>query len=112
MTEHAFLDAMGTIVGNHNGKRLLYYALAVRHPLVGNPPIAVAEMVTNDHSALNIRGFLEKFKRDGGKVFNGKELIPRRITTDYSKAIILAVLREFSNESLLLFCNKSLSFAA
>jgi hypothetical protein len=50
----------------------LYYALAVRHPLVGNPPIPVAEMVTNDHSALNIRGFLEKVKRDGGKVFNGK----------------------------------------
>ena len=33
-------------------------------------------MVTNDHSALNIHGFLEKFKRDDEKVFNGKHIIP------------------------------------
>ena len=47
----AYLDATGTIVGNYNGKRSLYYALAVRHPTIGNPPIPVAEMITNDHSA-------------------------------------------------------------
>ena len=75
--------------------------------MVGNPPIPVAEMITNDHSALNIRGFLEKFKRDDGKVFSGKDVIPRQITTDYSKAIILAVLREFNNESLLLFFTRA-----
>ena len=103
----AYLDATGTIVGNHNGKRSLYYALAVHHPTVGNPPVPVAEMITNDHSAINIRGFLEKFKRDDGRVFNGKEVIPRQITTDYSKAIILAVLREFNNESLLLFFTRA-----
>ena len=102
----AYLDATGTIVGNYNGKRSLYYALAVRHPTIGNPPIPVAEMITNDHSAMNIRAFLEKFKRDDGKVF-GKDVIPRQVTTDYSKAIILAILREFNNESLLLFFNRA-----
>ena len=63
----AYLDATGTIVGNFNGKRLLYYALAVLYPTVGNSPIPVAEMITNDHSALNIRRFIEKFKRNDRK---------------------------------------------
>mgnify|MGYP002803810279 CR=1 FL=1 len=103
----AYLDATGTIVANYNGKRSLYYALAVRHPTVGNPPIPVAEMVTNDHSALKIRGFLEKLKRDDGKVFHGKDVTPHQITTDYSKAIILAVLREFNNESLTSFFTRA-----
>ncbi|XP_028396774.1 uncharacterized protein LOC114520652 [Dendronephthya gigantea] len=57
LNDVAYLDATGTIVGDYNGKRSLYYALAVRHPIVGNPPMPVAEMVTNDHSALNIRAF-------------------------------------------------------
>ncbi len=103
----AYLDATGTIVGSYNGKRSLYYALAVHHPMVGNPPIPVAEMRMNNHSALNIREFLEKFKRDDRKVFSGKDVIPRQITTDYSKAIIFAVLREFNNESLLLFFTRA-----
>ena len=102
----AYLDATGTIVGNYDGKRSLYYALAVRHPTVCNPPIPVAEMITNNHSAMNIRGFLEKFKGDDAKVF-GRDVIPRQVTTDYSKAIILAILREFNNESLLLFLNRA-----
>ena len=102
----AYLDATGMIVGNYNGKRSLYYALAVRHPTIGNPPIPAAEMITNDHSAMNIRAFLEKFKRDEGKVF-GKDVIPRQVTTDYSKAIILAILQEFNNKSLLLFFNRA-----
>ena len=67
----------------------------------------VAEMVTNDHSALKIRAFLEKFKRDDGKVFNNKNVIPQQITTDYSKAIILAIIREFNNESLVMFLKRA-----
>ena len=30
----AYLDATGTIVGNYNGKRSLYYALVVQHPTI------------------------------------------------------------------------------
>ena len=96
----SYIDATGTIVRNHNDKRVLYYAVVLRHPVQGNPPLPVAEMVTNDHTAPNIRTFLERFKRNEAKIFNGRQAMPRQVNTDYSKAIILAVLREFNNESL------------
>ena len=47
-------------------------AVVLRHPTEGNPPLPIAEMVTSDHSAPNIRTFLERFKRDESKVFNGR----------------------------------------
>jgi hypothetical protein len=55
----AYLDATGTIVGDFMGKRVLYYAIVVRHPKESNPPMPVAEMVTNDHNAPSIRAFIE-----------------------------------------------------
>jgi hypothetical protein len=47
----AYLDATGTIVRDFMGKGVLYYAIVVRHPKERNPPMPVAEMITNDHSA-------------------------------------------------------------
>lgn len=96
----AYLDATGTIVRDFMGKRVLYYAIVVRHPKESNPPMPVAEMITNDHSAQSIRTFIERFRRDEGVIFKGKPQIPRQMNTDYSKAIILAALREFNGESL------------
>ena len=43
LNDVACLDATGTIVGDYNGERLLHYTLAVRDPIVGNPPMPVAE---------------------------------------------------------------------
>ena len=96
----AYLDATGTIVRDFMGKRVLYYATVVRHPKESNPPMPVAEMITNDHSAPSIRTFIERFRTDEGAIFKGKPQIPRQMNTDYSKAIILAALREFNGESL------------
>jgi hypothetical protein len=53
-------DATGSIVASSRGsaqwcdelgsKRLLYYAVVVQHPQKGQPPIAVAEMVSSSHT--------------------------------------------------------------
>ena len=96
----AYLDATGTIVRDFMGKRVLYYAIVVRHPKERNPPMPVAEMITNDHSAPSIRVFIERFRRDESKIFKGRQQIPLQMNTDYSKAIILAALKEFNCESL------------
>ena len=85
---------------DYDDKRVLYYALVVRHPKEGNPPLPVAEMITNDQSAYSIRTFLERFRRDESLVFKGNVTIPRQLNSDYSKAIILAVLKEFNAETL------------
>ena len=54
------------------GKRVLYYAIVVRHPKESNPTMPVAEMITNDHSAPSIHTFIEQFRRDEGVIFKGK----------------------------------------
>ena len=87
---------------------MLYYALVLRHPSEGNFPLPVAE-ITSDNSAPSIRAFVERFRRDESKLFNGKATMTRQVNTDYSRAITLAVLREF-NEPLEMFLNGSVTF--
>ena len=89
----SYLDATGTLVTDHGGKRVLYYALVIRHPVEGEPSLPVVEMVTNDQSAGNIRAFIKRFRRDESCLYNGQMSFPRQVNTDYSGAILLAVLK-------------------
>jgi hypothetical protein len=106
----SYIDATGTIVKDYDDKRVLYYALVVRHPKEGNPPLPVAEMITNDQSAYSIRTFLERFRRDESLVFKGNVTIPRQLNSDYSKAIILAVLKELTQKLSMLFLPEPLKY--
>ena len=99
----SYLDATGTLVANHGGKRVLYYALVIRHPAKGEPTFPVAEMVTSDQCAGNIRAYIERFRRDESRLYNGHISSPRQVNTDYSRAILLAVLKEFNNETIIDF---------
>jgi hypothetical protein len=65
------------------GKRVLYYAIVVRHPKERNPPMPVAEMITNDHSTPSIRIFIERFRRDESKIFKGRQQIPWQMFLKY-----------------------------
>ena len=96
----SYINATGTIIANYSGKRVLYYAFVVRHPCKGNPSVPVAEMITTDQRACNIRMFLGNFRRDECKTFTGQITSQRQLNCDYSRAILLAVLREFNNENL------------
>ena len=99
----SYPDATGTLIANHGGKRVLYYALVIRHPVEGEPSLPVAEMVTSDQSAGNIRAFIERFQRDESRLYSGHMSMPRQINTDYSRAILLAMLKEFNNETMVDF---------
>ena len=99
----SYFDATGTSIADHGGKCVLYYALVIRHPVEGEPPLPVAEMVTSDQSAGNIRTLIERFRRDKSRLYNDHMSGPRQINTDSSQAILLAVLKEFNNETMVNF---------
>ena len=90
----SYLDATGTIVANHSGKRVLYYGLVLRHPNEGDLSVPVAEMITNDHSSGNIRSFI---RRDESRIYNGRLTSPRQVNIDYSRTIqgVLKKLNRF-----------------
>ena len=69
----------------------------------GEPSLPVAEMVTSDQSAGNIRAFFERFRRDESRLYSAHMSMPRQINTDYSRAIQLAMLKEFNNETMVDF---------
>ena len=64
-------------------------------------------MVTSDQSAGNIRTFIERFRRDESRLYNCHMSGPRQISTDYSRAILLAVLKEFNNETMVNFFERA-----
>ena len=65
----SYLDATGTLIANHGGKRL------TSNPVEG----AVAEMVTSDQSAGNIRALIERFRRDESHLYSDHMSMPRQI---------------------------------
>ena len=69
-----FCDATGRVVSlpkdSCNKKpTLYYYALVVKHPILHKPPIAVAELITADHTVLSISFFLQHFRRAESLLF-------------------------------------------
>ena len=52
-----YLDATGTTVSlkqtDYSTVRPMYYALVIKHPKKGNPPVALAEFITRDQSVLS-----------------------------------------------------------
>jgi hypothetical protein len=80
------------MVENHGVKRLLYYALVIWHPVEGEPSLPVAEHMCI-HRKVNICAF----------IYNGHISFPRQVNTDYSWAILLAVLKKFNNETMVDF---------
>ena len=69
-TNSIFCDATGTIVSVSNEKQMkavtYYYSLVIKHPVRGKPPIAVAELISTDHTVLTVSYFLNCFRRAEG----------------------------------------------
>ena len=109
-----FFDASGSFVApfpwllNKDGKpmRVLLYALTVRHPAGKVPPIALIEHITTSHNIFSIRRMLSNLKEAEYKIFK-KNAKPKLIITDYSKAMIQAVLMELSGETLEAYLKRS-----
>ena len=100
-----FCDATGTIVSvrNEAGNKLVtyYYSLVIKHPIRGKPPIAVAELISTDHTVLTVCYFINCFRRAEGLIFGFNNLIsPKHIVIDRSMVLLLSFLQAFNMETL------------
>ena len=105
--ESFYLDVTGTLLSeipsiqndNGNPKRILLYALTTRYAHKNVPPIAIIEYTTTNHNIFSIRQPLMKRRELEFQIFR-QNATHQLIVTDYSNAIIQAVLLEFNKESL------------
>ena len=82
-----------------NKKTFLYYALTVRHPNAIISSIPLAEMLSSDHTNVEISHFLNKWLYTTKKVFS-KAFSQAHIEIDYSWAMLHSICYSFNQESL------------
>ena len=71
------------------------------HPHSDCPPVAVAELISTEHSVLAISHFLECFRRSEGLIYGYKHvIIPRHVIIDRSLVLLLSFLRVYNLETL------------
>ena len=94
------LDATGSVVRkiDKEQKKFLYYAITIKHP-EAKSPIPIAEMLTSDHTNVEISHFLSKWLYAAKQVLN-KEFIPAHIEIDFSWAMLHGVCRSFNQVNL------------
>ena len=96
-------DATGTIVSlsKDEGKvpTVYYYAIVLKHPTKDKPPIAVAELITSDHTVLSISYFLESFRR-AERILFSQPSKPQQIIIDRSHVLLLSFLHVYNAETL------------
>ena len=108
-----FCDATGTVVSlpkdSCNKKpTLYYYALVVKHPILHKPPIAVAELITADHTVLSISFFLQHFRRAESLLFSSANAVkPTHIIIDRSMVLLLSFLQVYNMETLPEYLNRT-----
>ena len=94
-----YCDATGTIT-TLLSSTLLYYSLVVQHPSSGSP-VAIAEMVSSEHSITAVSFFLDNFRREEGIIFGFKKIV-----TDRSQVLLQNFLRIFNMENLSFYLNR------
>ena len=95
------LDATGSVVRkiDRDQKLFLYYALTLRHPQMKISPIPVAEMLSSNHTNVEITHFLHKWSYDVKLVLN-HEICPDHIEVDFSWAMLHSICKIFNKEQL------------
>ena len=63
------------------------------------PPLALFEHITSEHKILSMRQPFLRFKETELKLF-GNCKVPSEIVTDFSKAMMQAVLQEYLGENI------------
>ena len=86
------LDATGSIVRKIEKfhKRILYYALVVRHPEAQISPLPLAEMLTSELTNVEITHFLSKWSYNLKKVLN-KQTTISHVEVDFSWPMLHSV---------------------
>eukprot|EP00794_Sanderia_malayensis_P015499 gene15499-17078_t len=92
-----FVDATGTIIEKIRGfKRILFYSLTTRNPLGKTPAIPISELISSTHTAGGISRLFSVL-RDKEKFLYGDNIVPLAIMSDFSTAILSAVIRIFNS---------------
>ena len=101
-----FCDATGSLssirakpLPTGSSRVLLYYSLVVKHPVAKCPPVAVAEFLSTEHTALAVSHFLEVFRRAEGLLYT-KLVKPKVVVIDRSPVLLNSFLKVFNSESL------------
>ena len=100
-----YCDATGTLVtfkgtGTSRGETTLYYALVVQHPH-NFGPVAVAELISTEHTVNAICHFLECFRRAEATLYGWRNITtPCRVVIDRSNVLLYSFLRVYNLESL------------
>lgn len=92
-----YLDATGTIT-SLKGTR--YESSKQGHPQPKNPPVAVVELISTEHSALAVSSFLQEFRRHEALLYKYENAVPQSIVNDRSIVLLLSVLQAFCKEDL------------
>lgn len=98
-----FCDATGSITKVPGpGKRTLYYAIVLPHPIKGRAPLAVAELITTDHTVNSVTYFLRTVRSFEGKVYGFRNLCtPRRLVIDKSLVLLISFLEVYNRETIM-----------
>ena len=99
-----FCDATGTIVAlpKQQGKQpTVYYAVVLKHSNEGKSPLAVAELITEDHTVLSVSFFLQSLRRAESQLYNSSNLtIPPQVIIDRSQVLLISFLNVYNMESI------------
>ena len=100
------LDATGSIVRKIDKfhKRILYYALTVKHPEAKTSPVPLDEMISSEHTNVEIVHFLSKWFYNVKKVLN-KSTILTHVEIDFSWAMLHDVCNCFNTQTLDMYLN-------
>ena len=95
------LDATGSVVRkiDKHQKAFLYYALTIRHPNAKTSHIPLAEMLSSDHTNIEISHFLNKWLYAVKSVIN-KKFAPNHVEIYFSWAMIHSICQSFNHENL------------
>ena len=89
-------DATGTVVKDiTDQKRILLYSL-----VPANAAVSIFDFLSSSHTTETLAYLLELFQRDVRSANNGKTVQPRYVVTDFSFALINAVLQAYNKSTL------------
>ena len=113
-----FLDYTGGLVkpvpqyltslnNSDNCKRILnaFFTMPSSENSSDAPPVDVFELVTNDLSSKNLQQYLHVYRQKELQLFNSNS-VPFLINTDCAQNLLVAILREYNNESVNQYINR------
>ena len=81
---------------DHLRKRILYYTISVKHPLLAHvSPIPLAEVVSSEQINIEISHLLNRWLYDVKKV-TSSEILPNKVEVDFSWAMLHGVYNAFN----------------